>query len=126
MTPGFKHQISDSELELTPSAKVKFAEVWKDVKDENIEAVRVYVTGGGCSGMTYGMTLTDRRTEFDVVKSEDTFDIFFDIFALNYLRGAKIDYQIKPSGNTFIFHNVFESTGGSGMCGGCGAAGGCG
>ena len=114
-------QIKES-LDLHISGKKE----WKDVKDENIEAVRVYVTGGGCSGMTYGMTLTDRRTEFDVVKSEDTFDIYVDIFALNYLRGAKIDYQIKPSGNTFIFHNVFESTGGSGMCGGCGAAGGCG
>ena len=40
MTPEFKYQISDSELALTPSAKVKFAEVWKDVKDENIEAVQ--------------------------------------------------------------------------------------
>ncbi len=119
----FQYQISDSELELTPSAKEKFAEVWEDVKDETIEAVRVYIAGGGCGGMTYGMTFTDRRTEFDVVKSEDIFNIYIDAIAMNYLRGVKIDYEVKPSGGTFVFHNAFESTGGTGTCGACGASG---
>ena len=85
MTPEFKYEISDSDLKLTPTAKQQFVELLKGIEDDSIEAVRVYVAGGGCSGMTYGMTLTDRRTEFDVVKSEDTFDIYVDIFALNYL-----------------------------------------
>ena len=126
MTPEFKYQISDSDLTLTPAAKQQFTEILKDVEDDSIEAVRVYVTGGGCSGMIYGMTFTDRRTEFDLIKSEDTFDIYVDTIAMNYLRGVEIDYETKPAGSTFIFNNIFKSTGGTGMCGGCGAAGGCG
>ena len=80
------------------------------------------VEGGGCSGMTYGMTFTDRRMDFDLVKSEDTFNIYIDAIAINYLRGVEIAYEIKPHGSTFVFNNVFTSTGGSGTCGGCGAA----
>ena len=123
MTPEFKYEISDSDLKLTPTAKQQFVELLKGIEDDSIEAVRVYVAGGGCSGMTYGMTFTDRRTEFDLVKSEDAFDIYVDIFALNYLRGAEIDNETRPVGSTFIFNNVFKSTGGAGTCAGCGAAG---
>ena len=39
--------------------------------DDDIEAVRIYVAGGGCAGMTYGMTFTDRRTGYDRVYEGD-------------------------------------------------------
>jgi len=123
MTPKFEYQLSDSDITLTPSAKDQFHEIWKTIEDDTLEALRIYVAGGGCSGMTYGMTFTDQRTQYDLVKSEDTFNIYVDAIALNYIRGIEIDYETTPRGSTFVFSNVFASTGGTGMCGGCGGAG---
>jgi iron-sulfur cluster insertion protein len=52
------------------------------------------------------------------------------VVALNFLRGVEIDYATRDTGATFVFNNVFQSTGGSGLCGACGASvgagGGCG
>ena len=122
MTPEFNHTVSDSDLTITPEAREQLTQLWKQIDDDTIEAIRIFVSGGGCSGMTYGMTFTDRRMDFDLVKSEDTFTIYIDAIAINYLRGVEIAYEINPHGSTFVFNNVFTSTGGSGTCGGCGAA----
>ena len=47
-----------------------------------------------------------------------------DVVAMNYLRGAQIDYIQEVGRERFVFNNVFAETGGSGTCGACGAAGG--
>ena len=98
------------------------------VEDDDIEAIRIYVAGGGCSGMTYGMTFTDRRTDYDRVYEGDGYRIYVDAVALNYLRGVEIDFVQRETGSTFVFNNVFQATGGAGTCGACGMAsgGGCG
>ena len=122
MTSEFNYTISDSDLTITPEAREQLTQLWKQIDDNSIEAIRLFVSGGGCSGMTYGMTFTDRRTDYDLVKSEDSFNIYIDTIAINYLRGVEIDYEVKPQGATFVFNNVFASTGGSGTCDGCGSA----
>ena len=94
------------------------------VEDDDIEAIRIYVAGGGCSGMTYGMTFTDRRTDYDRVYEGDGYRIYVDAVALNYLRGVEIDFVQRETGSTFVFNNVFQATGGAGTCGACGMAGG--
>ena len=86
----------------------------------------VSITGGGCSGMTYGMTFADRRSPYDKVLEADGYKVYVDSVAHGYVRGVEIDYVSKPTGATFVFNNVFAATGGSGTCGACGAAGGCG
>jgi Fe-S cluster assembly iron-binding protein IscA len=53
-----------------------------------------------------------------------TVKILVDVVALNYLKGAQIDYIQEVGRERFVFNNVFAETGGSGVCGGCGAAGG--
>ncbi len=121
---AFKQDISASEITLTPAAQEQMAALLAQVDDEDIEAVRVFVTGGGCGGMTYGMTFTDRRTEYDCVLEEAGVKVYVDAVALNYLRGVEIDYVDRPMGASFVFNNVFASTGGSGACRACGAAGG--
>ena len=121
---AFKQDISASEMTLTPAAQEQMAALLAQVDDEDIEAVRVFVTGGGCGGMTYGMTFTDRRTEYDCVLEEGAVKVYVDAVALNYLRGVEIDYVDRPMGASFVFNNVFASTGGSGACRACGAAGG--
>lgn len=119
----FDRNIGSGEIALTPTASDQLARLVGEVDDDEIEAIRIYVAGGGCAGMTYGMTFTDRRTEFDRVLAGDGFNIYIDVVAMNYLSGAEIDYVTRETGATFVFNNVFQSTGGSGMCGGCGAAG---
>ncbi|HEY5700731.1 MAG TPA: iron-sulfur cluster assembly accessory protein [Gammaproteobacteria bacterium] len=128
--PTFNSVVSDSEMTVTDAAKEQFANLFSDIEDAEIEAIRIYVAGGGCSGMTYGMTFTDHKAPVDKVLSGDGYEIYVDAVALNYLQGVEIDYVSKDTGATFVFNNVFQATGGSGTCGACGAAvgtgGGCG
>jgi iron-sulfur cluster insertion protein len=99
-------------------------ELFSQVEDEELKAIRVFVSGGGCGGMGYGMTFTDTRSEYDSVRKLEGFDVYVDAVALNYLRGVEIDYVERPTGASFVFNNAFAVTGGSGTCGACGAAGG--
>ncbi|MEZ5543499.1 MAG: iron-sulfur cluster assembly accessory protein [Pseudomonadota bacterium] len=121
---GFSMELSDADLALTEAARTKMLELFGQVEDEDLKAIRVFVSGGGCGGMGYGMTFTDTRTEYDCVRTLNGFDVYVDVVALNYLRGVEIDYVERPTGASFVFNNAFAVTGGSGTCGACGAAGG--
>ena len=120
---AFESGLTDGDLQITPAATAKLAELMADAGDE-VNAIRVFVNGGGCGGMTYGMTFTDQRTQYDTTRAYDGFDLLVDAVALNFLRGAEIDFVERPTGASFVFNNVFQATGGSGTCGACGAAGG--
>lgn len=124
--PAFRETLTEDEIRITPEAQTQLSKLFEQVEDDDIEAIRIYVTGGGCSGMTYGMTFTDQQTPYDRVMEYADFRLFIDAVALNYLHGVEIDYISRPTGASFVFNNVFASTGGSGTCGACGAGGGCG
>ena len=112
------------DLALTETARVKMRELFGQIEDDDMKAIRVFVSGGGCDGMCYGMTFTDSRSEYDSIRSEEGFDIYVDAVAVNFLRGVEIDYVEKSTGASFVFNNAFAVTGGSGTCGACGSAGG--
>jgi len=116
--------LTESDLSLTAAAREKMLELFTQVEEDDLKAIRVFVSGGGCGGMGYGMTFTDTQTEYDVVRKEEGFDVYVDAVALNFLRGVEIDYVERPTGASFVFNNAFAMTGGSGTCGACGAAGG--
>ncbi len=118
----YSHDVGADDLNITPAASEQMAKLFKDMDDDDIEAIRVYVAGGGCGGMTYGMTFADRKTEYDKVLQGDGYLFYVDVVALNFLRGVEIDYANRDTGATFVFNNVFQDTGGSGTCGACGAA----
>jgi iron-sulfur cluster insertion protein len=120
----FAVELQESDLALTAAAREKMLELFSQVEDEDLKAIRVFVSGGGCGGMGYGMTFTDARSEYDCVRREQGFDVYVDAVALNFLRGVEIDYVERPTGASFVFNNAFSITGGSGTCGACGAAGG--
>lgn len=122
--PAYRNTISDEEFSITPVAREQLAQLFQQVDDDDVKAIRVYVTGGGCSGMSYGMTFTDQQTPYDKVLTDEGFSIYVDAVALNYLRGVEVDYVSRPTGASFVFNNVFAATNGTGTCGGCGAAGG--
>ena len=124
----FTNSLLEGDLALTAAAREKMLELFNQVEDDELKAIRVFVSGGGCGGMGYGMTFTDALSEYDCVREEDGFSVYVDAVALNFLRGVEIDYVEKPTGASFVFNNAFSMTGGSGTCGGCGGAsgGGCG
>lgn len=117
----FQVNLTVEDLEVTQSAQDKLSEIVTQSEDE-VSAIRIYIGGGGCGGMSYGMTFTDQQTDFDTVIEFDGFKVFVDVVALNYLRGAQIDYIQEQGRERFVFNNVFAETGGSGACGGCGSA----
>lgn len=120
----YRTALSIDEIGVSPEAGEQFRALLTQVDDGDIEAIRIYVAGGGCSGMTYGMTFTDRRGEYDRVFDGDGYRIYIDAVAIGYLKGVEIDFTAGETGSRFVFSNVFQTTGGSGACGGCGMAGG--
>ncbi|PCH82973.1 MAG: iron-sulfur cluster assembly accessory protein [Piscirickettsiaceae bacterium] len=124
---SFNTVLSPSDINISESAAEKLKELFIDVGDD-MEAIRIFVSGGGCGGMTYGMTFSDEQTDFDSVLDAGDYKVYVDTVALNYMRGVEIDFVDKGMGEaSFVFNNVFSSTGGSGGCNACGSSsGGCG
>ena len=107
---------------VTTSAKAKIAELLSNA-DESHSAVRVFVSGGGCGGMSYGMTFAESVSDKDRFLNDETgFALTLDPVAFSYLQGAEIDFQDSDVNATFVFNNVFQAVGGSGACSGCGGA----
>ena len=116
----FSQEINDANLVVTPDARSKISALIGDTKGEAC-AVRIYVSGGGCSGMNYGMTFSEHIESKDcVMNGEEGFKLVVDPIALSFLGGAEVDYVDDGVNATFVFNNVFQAVGGSGSCGGCG------
>ncbi|MBO67779.1 MAG: iron-sulfur cluster assembly accessory protein [Acidiferrobacteraceae bacterium] len=110
------------DLAITDAARSKITDLIASQGD-NIDSVRVYVAGGGCGGMNYGMTFADVVDSRDTVIEEGGgFRMVIDPLAMAYMQGAEIDYTEDGPNSTFVFNNVFKAVGGSGACGGCGGA----
>jgi len=122
MTAQFSNQLTE-EVKVTPEAAVQLKAIIDN--EEDVNGIRIYVAGGGCGGMTYGMTFVDKPTDFDcVLEMDDGMNVYVDSVALGYLEGVEIDYRDEGVNKSFVFKNVFANAGGSGTCGGCGSAGG--
>ena len=120
--PPFQRAIAETDLRVTPAARAKMSELLAD--EDDVNAIRVFVSGGGCGGMTYGMTFTDSATEYDCAIEADGFALYIDTVALNFMRGVEIDFVERPTGASFVFNNAFAASSTGGSCGGCGSSGG--
>ena len=87
--------------------------------ENNMEAVRPYVYGGGCSGMQHSLTFAESKEERDI---EVAPSVYVDPIAYQFMLGATIDYDTSGMSPSFVFMDVFKEQGGSGTCGGCGGA----
>ena len=67
--------------------------------------LRIYVTGGGCSGFQYGFAFDENAAEDDTVVSRNGVDMIVDPMSFQYLAGAEIDYQEGLEGSRFIIRN---------------------
>ncbi|MDH5179785.1 MAG: iron-sulfur cluster assembly accessory protein [Gammaproteobacteria bacterium] len=119
---GFNQSIADHEIKMSATAAEQMKGLMANA-DDGIEGIRVFVTGGGCGGMTYGMTYADEIHPWDKVLEGDGFKLLADAIAVSYLKGCDIDFVENGLNASFVFNNVFQTVGGSGMCGGCGGGG---
>ena len=79
--------------------------------------LRVFVSGGGCSGMQYGFTFEETINEDDTKVEKDNVMLLIDPMSLQYLTGAEIDYQDNVQGSQFVIKNPNATT----TCG-CGSS----
>ena len=68
-------------------------------------ALRVFISGGGCSGFQYGMALDDNIRESDYVVESDGIKVLVDEVSFDYLRGATVDYVEDLMGGGFKIEN---------------------
>ena len=116
--------IEHHDLTVTAAAQTKIRKLLHEA-DDGINSVRVFVSGGGCGGMDYGMTFADKTEAYDsIMEGDEGFRLVIDPIALAYMKDAEIDYSEDGPQGSFVFNNVFKAVGGSGACGGCGGAGG--
>ncbi len=105
-----------SPLNFTDSAARKVKELIDEEKNPAL-MLRVFVSGGGCSGFQYGFTFDENVTDGDtkVVKNDVT--LLIDPMSFQYLAGAEIDYQEGLEGAQFVIKNPNAKT----TCG-CGSS----
>ncbi len=79
--------------------------------------LRVFVSGGGCSGFQYGFTFDEITNEDDTVLEKNGVTLLVDPMSYQYLAGAEIDYQEGLEGAQFVIKNPNAT----GTCG-CGSS----
>lgn len=100
----------------TDSAADKVREILVEEGNADMK-LRVYVTGGGCSGFQYGFAFEEKAGEDDTVVTKNGVDMVVDPVSFQYLAGAEIDYQEGLEGSRFIIKNPNAAT----TCG-CGSS----
>jgi iron-sulfur cluster insertion protein len=87
-------------------------------EEENAELkLRVYITGGGCSGFQYGFSFEEAAAEDDAAIEKDGVTVLVDPMSFQYLVGSEVDYTEGLEGSRFIVNNPNASA----TCG-CGAS----
>ena len=79
--------------------------------------LRVFVTGGGCSGFQYGFTFDEIANDDDTVMTKNGVSLLIDSMSYQYLVGAEIDYKEDLQGAQFVIKNPNAGT----TCG-CGSS----
>ncbi|MBS0348043.1 MAG: iron-sulfur cluster insertion protein ErpA [Proteobacteria bacterium] len=88
----------------TDSAASKVKELILEEGNPDLK-LRVFVTGGGCSGFQYGFTFDEIRNEDDTVMEKDGVMLLIDPMSYQYLVGAEIDYTEGLEGSQFVIRN---------------------
>ena len=91
-------------MTLTPGAEVKLRDLLVSRSIPN-HGLRVFVAGGGCSGLQYGMAFEAQAREFDTVIDQNGVKLFIDPTSLMYLSGASIDFVDSLMGGGFKIEN---------------------
>ncbi|NJA08047.1 MULTISPECIES: iron-sulfur cluster insertion protein ErpA [Methylomonas] len=100
----------------TDNAARKVAGLIQEEGNDNLK-LRVYISGGGCSGFQYGFTFDEDINDDDTQIEKDGVTVLIDSMSIQYLQGAEIDYKEDLSGAQFVIRNPNATT----TCG-CGSS----
>jgi iron-sulfur cluster insertion protein len=103
-------------IQVTQNALSKVRSLVEEEENPNL-VLRVYVTGGGCSGFQYGFSFDEELGEDDTLIEKDGVRVVIDPMSYPYLVGAKVDYQEGLQGSRFTVENPNAAS----TCG-CGAS----
>ncbi len=103
-------------IKFTDSAAQKVAGLIQEEGNDNLK-LRVYITGGGCSGFQYGFTFDEEVNDDDTQIVKDGVTVLIDSMSIQYLNGAEIDYKEDLAGAQFVIRNPNATT----TCG-CGSS----
>jgi iron-sulfur cluster insertion protein len=103
-------------IRISETVVSKVAEMLAEEGDDTLQ-LRIFVTGGGCSGFQYGFAFDDERKDDDVRIARGPVQVVVDAMSLQYLMGAEIDYEDNLEGARFVIRNPNASS----TCG-CGSS----
>ena len=103
-------------LVVTEAAAAKVKALIEE-EDGNEVNLRVFVTGGGCSGFQYGFTFDENINDGDTTVEKDGVTLLVDPMSIQYLSGAEVDYTEGLEGAQFVIRNPNATT----TCG-CGSS----
>ncbi len=109
-------QTGSQPLVFTEAAAKKVGELIAEEQNDRLK-LRVFVTGGGCSGFQYGFTFDEELTDGDTEIENCGVKLLVDPMSVQYLMGAEIDYTEGLEGAQFVIRNPNAST----TCG-CGSS----
>lgn len=102
-------QVMGNMITLSDRAAHKVEGLLKEEGDDSLH-LRVFVTGGGCSGFSYGFTFDDAITEEDAVITKGAVQLVVDELSYQYLVGSVVDYREDLQGSRFLIENPNAST----------------
>ena len=103
-------------MKLETSAVTKLRDLVAEEGNPNL-MLRVFVQGGGCSGMSYGFTFDEMQNEDDFDFAYEDVKVVIDSMSMQYLQGSSIDYKEDLMGASFVIDNPQAQT----TCG-CGSS----
>ena len=108
--------VTKSGMVFTDSAANKVKQLIAEEGNPKLK-LRVFVTGGGCSGFQYGFTFDEEIQEGDTTVENDGVTVVVDPMSYQYLEGAEVDYKDSLEGSMFVINNPNATT----TCG-CGSS----
>lgn len=96
-----------TETRLVTLSDAATAQLRKIIVEEGRDDIglRVFVSPGGCSGLSYGMSLEDEPDEGDFRVEQEGLNVYVDEFSANFIRGSEIDFVNGLMGAGFTVHN---------------------
>ncbi len=95
---------TDEPLIFTEAAARKVKSLIEEENNPNLK-LRVFISGGGCSGFQYGFTFDENINEGDTVVEKEGVTLLVDPMSFQYLNGAEIDYTEGLAGAQFVIRN---------------------
>jgi len=93
-----------NQITIDDSAIVKIKDLLSEENTPNLK-LRIFVSGGGCSGFQYGFTFDEHQNDDDFIVNQDEVSLLVDAHSMQYLTGSVIGYKTSLMGSQFEIKN---------------------